>query len=285
MEPIESSRLIMNFFLTLFFLTIFCCSASASDITDNANKTIRLATTTSTANSGLLSYLLPFFKEKTGYSVHVIAVGTGKALRMGEDGDVDVLLVHALSSEKEFIKKGHGIKRFSVMHNDFVIIGPKKDPAEISKTSSLNSAFQKIQSSKSLFISRGDDSGTDKKEKKIWSAAHINPTKKNKKHWYREIGQGMGKAIQMADELRAYTLTDRGTWLSYRDKVDLSLLFQGDKFLFNPYGIIAVNPLRHKNSNIIGANSLIQWITSKQGQKLIGQYKKEGEVLFTPSTE
>ena len=261
----------------LIILSLLCSTVNAY----SAQKIIRLATTTSTENSGLLHYLLPFFKKESGYTVHVIAVGTGKALRMGQEGDVDVLLVHALEAEQEFVHKGYGVKRYAVMYNDFVIIGSANDPAGIQNSPSVQTAFNNIQANKSLFISRGDDSGTHKKEKKIWAAANISP----KGNWYREIGQGMGKAIQMANELEAYTLTDRGTWLSYKDKVDLNVLYQGDKSLFNPYGIIAVNPKRYPDININGANALINWIISKQGQILIGQYKKEGQVLFSPSAE
>ncbi len=244
-------------------------------------KVIRLATTTSTENSGLLHYLLPDFENKSAYKVHVIAVGTGKALRMGKDGDVDVLLVHAPEAEKEFVRKAYGIKRYAVMYNDFVIIGPDRDPASIRNSSSAQIALQSILISESLFISRGDDSGTHKKEKMIWASADVIP----KGQWYREIGQGMGKAIQIADELGAYTLTDRGTWLSYKDKTSLKLLYQGNADLFNPYGIIAVNPKRYSGINYNGANALIKWLTSKQGQRLISQYKKDGQVLFIPSAD
>ncbi|MBE9526940.1 MAG: substrate-binding domain-containing protein [Proteobacteria bacterium] len=244
----------------------------------NQDKIIRLATTTSTENSGLLSYLLPIFEGESGYKVHVIAVGTGKALRMGEDGDVDVLLVHALQAEQTFVENGYGLKRYPVMHNDFVVIGDTTDPATIKNSTSIAMAFKKIQSSQSLFISRGDDSGTHKKEIKIWQSSQIEPQGK----WYREIGQGMGKVIQMADELGAYTLTDRGTWLSYQDKVNLQILYQGDVSLFNPYGIIAVNPERYTDINVVGANALIRWLRSKQAQQLIVQFKKHGQTLFVP---
>ena len=268
----------MKFLIILtFLLSLLCSTVNAT----SSPKIIRLATTTSTENSGLLHYLLPFFKQKTGYTVHVIAVGTGKALKMGREGDVDVLLVHALEAEQEFVDKGYGAKRYPVMYNDFVIIGAAEDPAGIKNSISIDTAFKNIQTTKSLFISRGDDSGTHKKEKKIWAAAKITP----KGSWYREIGQGMGKAIQMANELAAYTLTDRGTWLSYNNKVELTILYQGEQSLFNPYGIIAVSPERYSDININGAKTLINWLISKQGQTLIGQYKKNGQVLFTPSAE
>lgn len=270
-----------SFFL-FFFIIVTIVNASeipASAALDAKIKTIRLATTTSTENSGLLDFLLPRFERSTGYKVHVIAVGTGKALRMGKDGDVDVLLVHALKAEKEFIQKAFGVKRYPVMYNDFVILGPVSDPASILDASSLQAAFQNINNQNSLFISRGDDSGTHKKEKNIWASANIRPEGR----WYREIGQGMGKAIQMANELNAYTIADRGTWLSYQDKTDLKILYQGDDSLFNPYGIIAVNPTRYADINIKGANALIIWMTSKKGQQLIGQFQIDQQILFTPS--
>jgi len=274
----------MIFFNIIYALILIFLShvAFAIDIplktSSNQDKIIRLATTTSTENSGLLNYLLPVFEGKSGYKVHVIAVGTGKALRMGEDGDVDVLLVHALQAEQTFVENGYGLKRYPVMHNDFVVIGDTTDPAAIKNSTSIAMAFQKIQFSQSLFISRGDDSGTHKKEIKIWQSSQTVPQGK----WYREIGQGMGKVIQMADELGAYTLTDRGTWLSYQDKVNLQILYQGDVSLFNPYGIIAVNPQRYTDINVVGANALIRWLRSKQGQQLIGQFKKHGQTLFVP---
>lgn len=267
-----------NILLLLFF---FIFSLDASGALPPFEQYIRLATTTSTENSGLLNYLLPEFEKATDYKVHVIAVGTGKALRLGMDGDVDVILVHAKEAENAFVEKGYGKRRFAVMYNDFVLLGPADDPAGIRQASDLQQAFTKIAQSQSLFVSRGDDSGTHKKEKKIWSSTDIIPEGR----WYREIGQGMGKAIQIANELGAYTISDRGTWLSYKDKVDLSILYQGDKALFNPYGIIAVNPERHQDINYKGARALIHWLTSKQGQALIGQYKIDQQVLFTPSAQ
>jgi tungstate transport system substrate-binding protein len=275
-------KLILAIVLSSIFLLNSYAStpyASTPHASTKDNKVIRLATTTSTENSGLLHYLLPKFEKDTGYQVQVIAVGTGKALRMGKEGDVDIILVHAFKAEKYFVEQGFGVKRYAVMYNDFVVIGPTQDPASIRSSTSTPQAFQSIASSKSLFISRGDDSGTHKKEKTIWKLAQVKPQGK----WYREIGQGMGKAIQIANELEGYTLTDRGTWLSYKEKIDLKILYQGDKTLFNPYGIIAINPKRYNDTNIDGANALIKWMISKPGQQLIGQYKIDGEVLFTPS--
>lgn len=263
------------------FVALFCGVSFAATMPAPDKAPVRLATTTSTDNSGLLAYLLPEFKKDTGYQVHVIAVGTGKALRLGRDGDVDVVLVHAPGAEHDFVNHNYGAKRHAVMYNDFVIIGSPSDPAGIKSSHSVNEAFSKIKSSQSLFVSRGDDSGTHKKEKKIWKAANINASGS----WYREAGQGMGKVIQIANELGAYTLTDRGTWLSYKNKVEMEILFQGDSLLFNPYGIIAVNPHRYSDLNTRGANALIEWMISERGQQLIGEYKKFNQVLFTPSAD
>ena len=246
---------------------------------DKANGIIRLATTTSTDNSGLLSYLLPAFENTTGYQVHVIAVGTGKALRMGRDGDADVLLVHAPEAEIEFVKSGYGEKRQFVMYNDFVLVGPASNPGTVQIDSDINTAMQQIAEHKSTFISRGDNSGTHKKELGLWKAADISP----QGDWYIEVGQGMGKVLQMAAELDAYTLTDRGTWFAYQDRSTLKILNQGDPKLYNPYHIIAVDPQRFPDNNNQGAKALISWITSTTGQSLIGKFSLNDTRLFTPS--
>ena len=254
-------------------------SAIAADV--ESSKTLRLATTTSTENSGLLQNLLPYFERKTGYTVHVIAVGTGKALRMGRDGDVDVVLVHAPAAEQKFVDEGAGVKRVKVMYNDFVIVGPADDPASVSSSTSGIDALSKIAKSQAIFISRGDDSGTNKKELSLWKNAGIKP----QGDWYREAGQGMGKVLQMSGELAAYTLTDRGTWLAYQTKSPLKITYEGDPILFNPYGIIAVNPARYPDINSAGAQALIDWITSPDGQRMIGSYTVAGSLLFTPSAD
>ena len=248
---------------------------------DMSSSSIRLATTTSTENSGLLKYLLPRFTAATGYKVHVIAVGTGKALRMGRDGDVDVVLVHAPAAEKKFIAEGYGEKRYPVMYNDFVIIGPANDPAAIRKANSADVAMKRIADHSAIFVSRGDDSGTHIKEKSLWNNAQQEP----KGDWDREAGQGMGKVIQIANELDAYTLADRGTWITYQNKTALKLLFQGDPILHNPYGIIAVNPKRYPDANYAGALALINWLISDTGQALIGDFKIASFQLFTPSAK
>lgn len=240
--------------------------------------TLRLATTTSTENSGLLDYLLPVFERETGIRVHVIAVGTGKALRMAQDGDVDVVLVHAPAAEQQFMNTGAGTLRRAVMHNDFVIVGPRGDRAGVRGLHDAVTALQRIARSRSTFISRGDDSGTHKKERALWTMAGIRPSG----YWYREAGQGMGKVLQMADELQGYTLTDRGTWLAYQGKTDLQVLTEGDPRLFNPYHIIAVNPARYPEVNFTAARTLIDWLTGAEGQRLIAAYRKRGQQLFHP---
>ena len=239
---------------------------------------VRLATTTSTENSGLLEYLLPAFERATGYHVHVIAVGTGKALRMGRDGDVDVVLVHAPAAEAEFVAAGHGLRRHPVMHNDFLIVGPRDDPAHVRGLTDAAEALRRIAAARAPFVSRGDDSGTHKKERALWRAAGVQP----KGRWYREAGQGMGRVLQMASELDAYTLTDRGTWLALRDGLALQPLVAGDERLYNPYGIIAVNPARHPGVNLAGARALIHWLTGQDGQRRIAAYRLHGEPLFHP---
>ena len=257
------------------------CSYTGIAAETGSTKILRLATTTSTENSGLLQYLLPMFERNTGFQVHVIAVGTGKALRMGRDGDVDVVLVHAQAAEQKFVDEGFGVKRVDVMYNDFVIVGPATDPASVHNSTSATNGLRNIAKNKATFISRGDDSGTNKKELSLWKDAYIKP----KGEWYREAGQGMGKVLQMAGELSAYTLTDRGTWLAYQSKSPLKIVYQSDPVLFNPYGIIAVNPSRYPDINNAGAQALIGWITSPAGQKLIGSYTVAGSLLFTPSAD
>ncbi len=263
-------------------VAVFACLVFLSGLTqaaDDSGKIIRLATTTSTDNSGLLKALLPKFTEETGYQVHVIAVGTGKALRMGQDGDVDVVLVHARAAEDKFVAEGYGEQRYSVMYNDFVLVGPADDPAGIHGAKTAADALSKIAASQSPFVSRGDDSGTHKKERALWKTSGIAP----EGSWYREAGQGMGKVLQIAAEMNAYTLTDRGTWLAYKDKSPLKIAFEGDESMFNPYGIIAVNPKTHPDTNYKGALALIGWFISPDGQKLIGDFKIGDSTLFTPS--
>lgn len=243
------------------------------------NKAITLATTTSTENSGLLDYLLPKFKAESGIEVRVIAVGTGKALRMAQDGDIDVLMVHAKPAEEAFVEAGYGVERIVLMYNDFIFVGPKNDPAGLGKLTDINEAMATIAYAESLFISRGDDSGTHKKEQRLWAQAEVMPSENN----YREAGQGMGKTLQIANELQAYTMIDRGTWLSYNDRVDLNIVFEGHSNLLNQYSVILISPERYPDLNPESAREFINWLISEQGQALIGDYKVQGQALFTPN--
>lgn len=254
-------------------LCLFSLQATAAE-------PLRLATTTSTANSGLMDYLLPEFTAESGIEVHLIAVGTGKALRLGREGDVDVVLVHARAAEDAFVESGYGVDRADIMYNDFVIVGPMTDPAGAARSKSVAEVLAHIHAMEHPFISRGDDSGTHKRELLLWQSAGKQPHG----HWYREVGQGMGKTLQIANEVDAYTMTDRGTWLAYRGKLDLQLLFEDDPPLFNPYGIIAVNPKRHPDVNYSAAKKLIDWMTSPRVQKRIGEFKIQGQQLFIPNT-
>lgn len=239
---------------------------------------IKMSTTTSTENSGLLYALLPPFEEMFGVKVDVIAVGTGKALKLGENGDVDIVFVHARAAEDKFVADGYGVNRRDVMYNDFVIVGPESDPVGI-KGKDAAESFKAIEAKHATFASRGDDSGTHKKEKALWKEAGIEPSGT----WYLETGQGMGATLTLANEKQAYTLVDRGTYIAYEDKVDLIILSEGDERLFNPYGIIAVSPAKHPHVKYLYAMALIGWITSVEGQKAIGEFKKNGKVLFYPS--
>ena len=241
-------------------------------------RSVKLATTTSTDNSGLLAVLLPPFTENYGVEVKVIAVGTGKAIKHGENGDVDLILVHAPVAEDEFVAAGFGINRRAVMHNDFVIIGPAADPAGIKGNKNAVHAFANIAAKGCFFFSRGDESGTHKKEQQLWREAGVEPGGT----WYLAAGQGMGAVLMMADEKEGYTLTDRGTYLAYRNKLELSVLVEGDRRLYNPYSVIAINPARHPHLNYVGAMMLVGWLSSPEGQKIIGTFEKEGEVLFHP---
>jgi len=243
-----------------------------------ADRSIKLATTTSTDNSGLLAVLLPRFAEKYGIEVKVIAVGTGKAIRHGENGDVDVLLVHAREAEEKFVSDGFGVNRRAVMHNDFVVVGPADDPAGIGGMTDVAQAFGRVAAAGSFFVSRGDESGTHKREKALWRAAGAEPGGE----WYLAAGQGMGAVLTLANEKRAYTITDRGTYLAYRGKLDLPVLVEGDERLYNPYGVIAVNPARHPHVRYVDAMAFVGWLTSREGQEIIGAFSKEGELLFHP---
>jgi tungstate transport system substrate-binding protein len=251
-----------------------CAPAQAQDA-----KVLRLSTTTSTENSGLLAYLLPSFEQKYGIKVKVISVGTGKALELGKNGDVDVTLVHARQLEDKFVAEGWGIDRRDVMYNDFIVVGPNTDPAGVKGSRDVLASFKKIASANVKFISRGDNSGTDVMEKAYWKEVGAKPAGSN----YVSAGLGMGEVLNMAAEMNAYTLTDRATYGAYKAKTGLAIVVEADKRMFNPYGIIAVNPEKHQGINYKGATQLIQWMTSAEGQAKIAAFKPAGEQLFFPS--
>jgi tungstate transport system substrate-binding protein len=241
-----------------------------------------LATTTSTQDSGLLDYILPVFKKQYNATVDVVAVGTGQAIQLGTRGDADVLLVHARAQEDAFVKAGDGTARYDVMYNDFVIIGPAEDPAGIKGLKSATEAFQKIADKQAPFVSRGDGSGTDIKEKNIWAALKLTP----KGDWYISAGQGMGAVLTMTDEQGAYTLSDRATYAARKAKgLMLDILVEGDPILFNPYGVIPVNPAKHPEVNAKLAETFVNWLVSLETQQLIASYQIGGQQLFTPDSE
>ena len=256
--------------LALTTLAILCATAGAAE-------RLKMSTTTSTQDSGLLKVLLPPFENENNCRVDVIAVGTGQALKLGEAGDVDVVFVHARKLEDRFVADGFGVNRRDVMYNDFVIIGPKNDPAGISKAMTATDAMKMIAAKRTTFISRGDKSGTHMKEKELWQAAGMQP----EGVWYVEAGQGMGPVITMATERQGYTLADRGTYNAFKgQKTDLTILFQGEKGLFNPYGVIAVNPNKHPHVKYDLAMKFIKYVTGPEGLKIIADYKANGEQVF-----
>jgi len=260
-------------------LSVLVFAACAATVSLAWADDLKLATTTSTENSGLLKYLLPKFEQQTGVHVKVIAVGSGKAMKMGEMGDVDVLLVHARKLEDEFMAAGYGVNRRDVMYNDFIIVGPADDPAGLKGSKDVLASFRKVAGSGSKFISRGDNSGTDVMEKDYWKALGIEP---KGQPWYVSAGLGMGEVLTMAAQMPGYTLSDRATYGAYRARTGLAIVVQGDPKMFNPYGIIAVNPARHPGTNYTDAMRLVEWITSKEGQQAIAGFKVDGEQLFFP---
>ena len=246
-----------------------------------AENFIVLASTTSTQNSGLLDAILPLFTARTGIEVRVVAVGTGQALRIARNGDADALLVHHRPSEDAFVAEGHGIERRDVMYNDFIIIGPADDPAGVSAQPDAASAMRAIAKARQPFASRGDDSGTHKKEQELWKAAGITP----KGDWYLETGAGMGATLNFAAAKGIYTLSDRGTWISFGNKQGLRRLFSGDPALFNPYGIILVNPARHPHVKLAQARAFSDWLVSDEGQRAIGAFRILGQQAFCPNAD
>jgi len=270
----------MKLFRNIVFgslVMLMLCNAAFSETR------IRCASTTSTQNSGLFDHILPLFEKKTGIKVDVVAVGTGAAIEIGKRGDADVVLVHAKEQELKAVEEGYFINRHDVMYNDFIIIGPSQDPAKIKGMKSALDAFKKIAQSGAIFISRGDKSGTHTKELSLWKKTRIEPAGRT---WYLEVGQGMEKTQRIAEEKRAYTLTDRGTWLAVKgkDKLDMVMVLEGDPPLFNQYGVMAVNPDKHKSAKYKEAAEFINWLISREGQDAIGSFKdKNGTVLFKPN--
>lgn len=275
----KTMRLLRIFFTLTLALLVF------NVLTASAESEIICASTTSTENSGLFGYILPMFEKKTGIKVKVVARGTGAAIEIGKRGDADVVFVHAKELELKAVEDGYFVNRHDVMYNDFVIIGPTNDPAKIKGIKSVSDAFRKISESGQLFVSRGDNSGTHTKELSIWKKVGIDP--KGQK-WYMEVGQGMEKTQRIVNEKRAYTLTDRGTWLATRDKdkLDLVVVLEGDPILFNQYGVMAVNPKMHKHVKYDEAMQFINWVISKEGQEAIALFKdKLGNQLFIPNAK
>jgi tungstate transport system substrate-binding protein len=247
-----------------------------------AQRFITVASTTSTEQSGLFKHMLPAFQKKTGIEVRVVALGTGQALDMARRGDADVVFVHAKSAEEKFIAEGYGVKRTPVMYNDFVLVGPKSDPAKVAGGKDILDALKKLKAAGAPFVSRGDRSGTHTAEIALWKRAGIE-IDKEKGPWYRDTGQGMGSALNTASSMNAYILADRGTWISFKNRGDLTIVVEGDKQLFNQYGVILVNPAKHAHVKKEMGQAFIDWVISPEGQKNIADYKIGGEQLFFPN--
>ncbi len=265
-------------------LALFIIATAVAGAAEQKTR-IRMASTTSTQNSGLFDHLLPLFTKKTGLTVDVVAVGTGAAIEIGRRGDADVVFVHAKDQELKAVEEGFFVNRHDVMYNDFIIIGPPEDPAGVKRLKQALEAFKKIAAARRTFVSRGDKSGTHTKELAIWKAAGADPSGQA---WYLEVGQGMEKTQRIADEKRAYTLTDRGTWLATKDndRLDLVVLLEGDPLLFNQYGVMAVNPERHRHVKYQEAMAFVDWIISKEGQEAVASFKdKNGNRLFIPNAK
>ena len=255
---------------------VFATAAFAQD------KSIVVASTTSTQDSGLFGHILPRFKAKTGIDVRVVAQGTGQALDTGRRGDADVVFVHARAAEEKFVAEGFGVRRFPVMYNDFILVGPKADPAGIKGSKDIVAALKRIRDKGAAFISRGDRSGTHQAELKLWKIAGIDIAT-DKRPWYREIGQGMGAALNTASAANAYVLADRGTWLAFKNRGELVIAVQGDKRLFNQYGVMLVNPQKHPEVKQQAGQQFIDWLVSPEGQQAIADYTINGEQLFVPN--
>lgn len=271
-------------FRTVFFLFAIVLAGAPAVVQSADRNFIVVQSTTSTQNSGLFDYILPKFRATSGIEVRVVAVGTGQALKNGRNGDGDVVLVHARAAEDRFIAAGFGVERRDVMYNDFVIIGPPSDPAGIRGMKDAPAALSRIAAAKALWVSRGDNSGTHIKEGALWRASGVNPAGASGK-WYREAGSGMGATLNTAIGMAAYTLTDRATWISFRNRRDFSVVVEGDKRLFNPYGAMLVNPARHPHVNAADGRAFIGWLTGRDGQAAIAAYKLRGTQLFYPSAQ
>ena len=256
----------------------------AGAIAQAQDRYIVVASTTSTEQSGLFGAILPQFEQVTGIKVRVVALGTGQSLDLARRGDADVVFVHAKAAEEKFLAEGHGVKRFPVMYNDFVLIGPKSDPAKIAGGKDILEALKKIQAAQAPFVSRGDKSGTHMAELDLWKASGID-LEKAKGPWYRDTGQGMGPALNTAASMNAYLLADRGTWLAFKNRDELAVLVEGDRRLFNQYGVILVNPEKHPTVKKDLGQTFVDWIVSPAGQKAISEYKINGEQLFFPNAD
>jgi tungstate transport system substrate-binding protein len=263
--------------LAMFVTGVALAAGAAGD----KQRAITVASTTSTQNSGLFDYLLPKITADTGIEVRVVAVGTGQAIRLATNGDADVLLVHHPASEKKFVADGFGVARHPVMHNDFVLVGPADDPAGVRGTIDIAAALQSVADGEHVFVSRGDDSGTHKKELELWAAARIDPSPASGA-WYRESGSGMGATLNVASSMAGYTLTDRASWVSFGNKGELEILVEGDERLHNPYSVIVVNPERHPHVRASEAQIFVDWLTSARGQAAIDAFRIDGEQLFFP---
>jgi len=273
--------LAMKKILSLFFLFLFLLPAAMQ-----AGESIKCGSTTSTRNSGLLDYLLPLFTVDSGIDVQIIAVGTGAALTLGKKGDVDCVLVHARDLEVQLVQEGYFVDRKEIMYNDFIILGPKNDPAELKDVKRVSDGFKKISEKGALFVSRGDNSGTHMRENKIWNRVGRRPAGEDKR--YLSVGQGMSKTIRIASEKQGYTISDRGTWLSMQDKEEMvfSIVLEGDPALFNQYGVMIVNPETHSHVKYHAAGKFVDWLASATGQQAIGAFKdKSGNILFTPNAD
>ncbi|MCP5041340.1 MAG: solute-binding protein [bacterium] len=262
-------------------MVLACVSFAGTAATAEDTSYITLASTTSTDNSGLLDEIVPKFERETGISVRVVAVGTGHALRLARNGDADVLMVHDRKSEDRFVAEGWGVERHALMHNDFIIVGPKDDPIGVAGFEDVGLALARIADRKAPFASRGDDSGTHKAELRLWKAAGLDPTVFSGQ-WYRETGSGMGATLNTAAGMGAYVFVDRGTWLAFKNRLDLEILVVGDPRLMNPYGVILVNRERHSHVKAEAGQRFIDWLVSPQGQEAIGDFRLNGEILFVP---